>query len=434
MHNLPHPNSLLVSNLGTAKYSPKRHEASPPFYSDGDKVSISCGLDEIESARKEFGEIPSFERAGPREKIFFEPGHARVGIVTCGGLCPGINNVIRSVVLSLVYSYQAKEILGFREGFKGLTEDGLKPAVLTASSVSHIHEQGGSILKCSRGPQDPKAMVDTLIKSKVDALIAIGGDGTIKAVQALCKEIKSRNQNISVVAVPKTIDNDVPFLDRCFGFYTAVEEARDVLLSANIEACGAPNGIGVVKLMGRDSGFIATHATLANFDVNICLIPEVPFSLDRVVSEIEKRIRERSHAVIVVAEGAGQDLFENDDAVITDASGNVLHRDIGILLTSEIKKHFIEKNIDVVVKYIDPSYMIRSKAANASDAEFALRLGQHAVHAVMAGKTNLLIGHIHSRFVHIPIDLVAGKRNTVDTTRGAWPRVLEATGQPPVLV
>ena len=374
----------------------------------------------------------SFEKAGPRRKIFFEPAETKAAIVTCGGISPGLNDVIRSLVMQLYYKYGVQHILGIRYGYKGLNPaNWLEPMKLRPEDVERIHEMGGTLLGSSRGHEEPGVMVDTLEKLGINILFCIGGDGTLKGAHVIAEEVERRSLPISIIGIPKTIDNDIGYVAKTFGFDTAVSEARGALQSAHIEAKGAQNGIGLVKVMGRDSGFIAANATLANLDVNFTLIPEVPFDLHGkggLFDVLEQRLKKRKHAVIVVAEGAGQEFFAGDAG--KDASGNILHKDIGILLRDEINTYFKGKNIPVTLKYIDPSYMIRSVSANASDSIFCAHLGRNAVSAAMAGKTDMIVGRWHDEFTHVPIPVTTSARKKISPEGFLWLSVLESTGQP----
>ncbi len=375
-----------------------------------------------------------FEKAGPREHIFFDPRATRAAIVTCGGLCPGLNNVIRSMVLELHYKYRVSEVVGFRYGYQGLGPNALPPVRLTPDFVRHIHTAGGSALGTSRGAEAPAVMVDTLERNGVNVLFAIGGDGTLRGAHAIHEEITRRNLSIAVVGVPKTIDNDVAYVDKTFGFDTAVEVARLAIDGAHTEAVSAHNGIGLVKVMGRDAGFIAASATLASLEVNFCLIPEVYFDLEGprgLYAALEHRLAERAHALIVVAEGCARTM--GVDAAV-DESGNARYSggdvDVGAALRDSIVKAFKARKLAVTVKYIDPSYMIRSVPANASDSIFCDILARHAVHAGMAGKTDLVIGRWNGVFTHVPLSLVTAERKTVDPDGPLWLAVSETTGQP----
>ena len=376
--------------------------------------------------------VVAFERAGPRERVYFDPANTKAAVVTCGGLCPGLNDVIRSIVHELTFMYGVRRIRGVRMGYAGLNPArGLSMIDLTPTVVRHIHEDGGTLLGSSRGPQPVEMMVDTLVREDIRILFTIGGDGTLRGARAICDEIGRRGEKIAVVGVPKTIDNDINLVSRSFGFDTAVSAAEQSLRCAHTEARGARNGIGIVKLMGRHSGFVATASALAQADANFVLIPEVPFDLEGprgLISALEQRLVERGHALVVVAEGAGQHLLDADNG--EDASGNKKLGDIGLLLKQRISAYFKVKGIPFTVKYIDPSYIIRSVPACANDNVFCVFLGQSAVHAAMAGKTGVLISSWNNQFVHIPIEAAVQGRKQISPDGPLWLSVLESTGQP----
>jgi len=374
----------------------------------------------------------SFERAGARENLFFDPAKTRAAIVTCGGLCPGINNIIRSLVLELTQNYGLSDILGIRYGYQGLNPDeGRPPVELTTERVEGIHHQGGTILGTSRGHQDPQTTVDFLVTRKIDILFCVGGDGTQRGAHQIATEIARRGLSIAIVGIPKTIDNDIKFCFRTFGFYSAVAEAETVIDRAHVEAKGVLNGIGLVKLMGRQAGFIAAAATLASGEANFTLIPEVPFELEGpngFLSALQRRLAAREHAVVVVAEGAGQNLLSNhpDDC---DASGNRKLGDIGLFLKQKIVEHFAAEQMPARVKYLDPSYHIRSVPANAADSLLCEQLARNAAHAALAGKTDLLIGLWHNHLVHVPLEISTGVKKQLSTEGELWTSVLALTGQ-----
>lgn len=374
-----------------------------------------------------------FELAGPRAGLFFDPSKTRAGIVTCGGLCPGLNDVIRSVFLELHYIYKVKEVFGFRDGYKGLDPArGRNPLVLTPELVDAIHTEGGTILGTSRGPVDIPLAVANLIRLGVNILFTVGGDGTQRGGNELYQEARRRGHALSVVGIPKTIDNDIPFVTRSFGYLTAVQEAGKVLDCAHVEARSVENGIALVKLMGRHAGYIAAGATISNQDVNFTLIPEVPFKIGGpkgFLAALRERILYRRHALIVVAEGAGQDLLADGQAYY-DASGNIKIKDIGLFLRESIECYFKAENIPVVMRYIDPSYLVRSSPANSEDSILCDIFARHAVHAAMAGKTGLVIGYLHDHFIHVPIELLAGRKKALDPAGFQWNAVLASTGQP----
>ncbi len=426
-----------IPTLGEAKIpSPVQNRAKGAnritFVPDNERVVIDVREHSLVRQVQE-GQAPScFQLAGPRSNIFFDPSKLRCALVTCGGLCPGLNDIIRSVVLELHWGYGVRNIYGIRYGLQGfIPKFGHDVIDLIPDYVANIHERGGSVVGSSRGPQDVEEIVDCLERMNIGILFLIGGDGTLMAATRITDAILERSLKISVVGVPKTIDNDIYMVSHSFGFDTAVDVATRAIMSAHNEAQGYPNGIGLLKLMGRHSGFIAATAALAQQDVNFVLIPEVDFDLvgpNGLLVALEARLADRGHAVIVAAEGAGQKFFE-DAQTERDASGNIKLKDIGGYLKEAIKSYFDANGIDISIKYIDPSYMIRSLPANANDRVFCNFLGRNSVHAGMAGKTNLLIGHWNNNFVHVPMKTVAGQRKQMDPKGRLWRSALEATGQ-----
>lgn len=403
------------------------------FVEDSHRVLFDVTAAQWKHLQESGGQPLTLEKAGPRKSLLFNPEETTAAIVTCGGLCPGINNVIRGLVMGLYYFYGVKRILGIPYGFEGLTRDCPHPyQELDPEKVRDIHQFGGTILGSSRGAQDVGEMVDTLVAHKVNMLFTIGGDGTLKGADAIGAEIEKRGLNIAVAGIPKTIDNDIDLIDKSFGFETSYAVASTIIRDAHNEATGAYNGIALVKLMGRDSGFIAASASMAMPEVNFVLVPEMPFRLEGengLFHQLEERLARKQHAVIVVAEGAGQYLFETDQTV-RDASGNIKHQDIGVLLKDRIADHFRERQTEVTIKYIDPSYIIRSAPANASDSIFCNRLAYQAVHGAMAGKTRFVVGLVNNQLVYLPIAAVVGRRKKIDLEGEFWFATLQSTGQP----
>jgi 6-phosphofructokinase 1 len=428
---------LEIKVLGPCRYpsplAPRLTRAAIHYVGNADRVLLDDRLSVASSHdRGELLRAPAFELAGPRDQIYFETETLRCGIVTCGGLCPGINNVIRGLVLELTRGYGIEHILGFRYGYRGLASGGHEPVRLTPSSVAHIHHEGGTALGTSRGEQSAREMVDRLDQLGIGVLFVIGGDGTLRGAMRLVAEIDRRGLAIGVVGIPKTIDNDIHFIDKSFGFESAFSAAVDVLRGAHVEATGAFNGIAVVKLMGRHSGFIACHAAIASTDVDAVLTPEVPIVLEGnagLLSFLRRRLEQGHHALCVVAEGAGQELFDGDSSG-RDASGNARLNDVGVVLRDRILSHFRDEGVDVTVKYVDPSYHIRSVPASPTDSLYCWNMARNAVHAAMAGNTEMLIGRWHGRFVHVPMPLATRFRKQVDTSGDLWMAVVESTGQP----
>ncbi|HPE60203.1 MAG: ATP-dependent 6-phosphofructokinase [Thiothrix sp.] len=423
-----------IEQLGECLFSNPLHRVMAVRYRrDSERLRVQPEFD----SGLPSGHLPdataAMELAGPREQVFFDTGRVRAAIVTCGGLCPGLNAVIRGLVMQLWYLYGCRHILGIRYGFQGLGNAAQPPITLTPARVSAINDKGGTILGSSRGTPPTAELVDNLARHRIDMLFVIGGDGSMRGGTALWEEIRRRQSRIAVIGIPKTIDNDIPWVWRTFGFDTAVAEAVKAINAAEVEANGMPQGIGLVKLMGRAAGFIAATACVASGNANACLIPEVPFQLDGpngLLALLEKRLYERNHAVVVVAEGAGQHLVTGQG---TDASGNPHLGDIGACLKQRIAEYFDSRSIPFAMKYIEPSYLIRAAAPNASDQLYCDQLARAAVHAAMAGKGGLLIGNWNGRLVHIPMRALKGRTRQVNPHGELWFSVLENTGQPRLL-
>jgi len=426
-----------IERLGPAKVGSPLNLGSDPgddivdFTPEDARIVADIEWSKISEQMRAGGSPPLLELAGPRQKIFFEPDALKVGIVTCGGICPGLNTVVRGLVMTLWHGYGVRGIFGFRYGFAGLVpREGYPAVALSPEFVRDIHTTGGTVLGTSRGPQDPGAMVDTLEQMNVRLLFAIGGDGTFRGALKIHEEVVRRGAKIGVIGIPKTIDNDIPLVDQTFGFDTAVGLAAEAISAAYAEALSTVNGIGLVKLMGRASGFIAANAALAMRNVNLVLIPEIPFDLEGahgLYAYLEKRFAQRKFTVVVVAEGAGQRHLEAERR--TDASGNAVLGDIGVFLKDRIQERFAGK-VQLSLKYIDPSYIIRSAPPCSTDSIFCGYLAQAATHAGMSGRTGMAVGRSHGRFTHIPLARLAGVRKNVDPEGDMWRSVLESTGQP----
>ena len=422
--------SCQVSTLGDCKIPSPVH--SQEFIGDGERILSNENEALMKRLEESLGHLPTFERAGPHERIFHDPAWTRVGIVTAGGLCPGLNNVIKGLVEGLSLGYGVKTIYGIRYGYAGLNPKfGYEPILLDPDAVDTIHAAGGTVLGSSRGQQPTETIGDTLVRMNINVLFCIGGDGSLRCAGEVADECLRRGLKISVVGVPKTIDNDLQFVGRSFGFETAVATAADIIGLAHVEAKGTPNGVGLVKLMGRDSGFIAAYASVANPVVNFCLVPEMKFALDGphgLLAALERRFASgKGHAVVVVAEGAGQDLIAGESR--KDASGNVLKKDIGVYLKDRISAHFKEMGVDSSVKYFDPSYTIRSVPARGTDAIKCYLLARNAVHAAMAGRTNCVVGNVGESYDLVPIKLATIERQTLSLTGDLWRSVTGSTGQ-----
>ncbi len=418
------------------KLSSEGGDRVPNYVTEDDRVLFHVSTKDLREAQEKSPDasLLSFERAGPRELLYFDPSKTRVGVVTCGGLCPGINNVIRALVMELYYHYGVRRIYGFRYGFAGLSpEAGYDVIDLTPEEVNDIHHDGGSILGSSRGPVPAEVMVDTLDRLGMNILFVIGGDGTLRGAYDIYQEIAKRGLKIAIVGIPKTIDNDICLVEKTFGFETAFSIAIEAIRAAHVEAKGSPNGIGLVRLMGRNSGYIAATAALAEPNVDCVLVPEIPFTLEGergFFSWLQKMLKEQSYVVIVVAEGAGQDLIASAEKEGRDASGNVRLADIGLFLKDRIAAELKQKGIVYNLKYIDPSYLIRSAPANPNDSLFCLSLGQCGAHAGMAGKTGLVVGLWNNVLTHVPIREAVAERKVVDPESDLWRSVMDSTRQP----
>lgn len=426
---------LEIATLGEPQYETPLRFSSPSHphanYFVREEKRIRYDVDVDESAPQT--DVLSFEEAGPRQKIFFQPAESTAAVVTCGGLSPGLNNVVRSIFYELSENYGVHRVLGIRNGYAGLNPaNNLEPIEMSRQWIEPIDQLGGTALGSSRGPQEPSMMADFLEAKNINLLFCIGGDGTQRGAFAVHQELQKRGTPVALIGIPKTIDNDVPFVRRSFGFATALEKAAEVIRAAHVEARDAVNGIGLVKLMGRHAGFIAAGASVVSQEVNFALIPEIRFPLegeDGLLAALEKRLRSRGHAVVVVAEGAGQHLFENQDQR-RDASGNLQSQDIGLFLKERINNYFAAKGFPIALKYLDPSYFIRSVPASAYDRVLCDQMARNAVHAGMAGKTGMLIGFEHDRFIHVPIPTVVSQKKQLDVTGDMWRAVLQVTRQP----
>ncbi|KAL8152200.1 hypothetical protein V2J09_009960 [Rumex salicifolius] len=412
------------------------------FYISPNDVVLRQVLYDVASASSLKGE-EAYVRAGPRKRIWFDPNttsYVKAAIVTCGGLCPGVNTVIRELVVGLWELYGAREIHGIRSGYRGFYSE--KPVPLDPKMVQNWHKRGGTLLGTSRGGFDLIKIVDAIQRLSFNQVYIIGGDGTMRGAVEIYEEIRRRGLKISVAGIPKTVDNDVGLIDQSFGFQTAVETALDAISAAHVEAESAVNGIGLVKLMGRSTGHIALHATLSSRDVDCCLIPENDFFLHGkggLFEFLEQTIRENGHAVLVVAEGAGQDLIprsrEDEERQDQDESGNPVFLDVGAWLKAELNKWWKSEHPGELftVKYIDPTYMIRAVPANATDTLYCTLLAHSAIHGAMAGYTGFVAGRVNGNYAYIPVVDVAQAKHVVDTKDHKWAWVRSVTNQPDFL-
>ena len=423
------PTDLEVPTLGQPRFDSPLRAKGRRFLDERVRVRF----DSLVEPGGDGDEPLSFERAGPRERILFDPAETTTAFVTCGGLSPGLNNAIRSGYNELTYNYGVRRVLGIRNGFRGLdAASGLEPLELNHQLVRDIHHLGGTVLGSSRGGRDPADMVDFMEARGIDILFTIGGDGTQRGAHGIEQEIRRRGGRRAIVGIPKTIDNDVPFVYTSFGYVTALEVASQVLRGAHVEALAAPGGIGLVKLMGRDAGYIAAGAAVASQEANFVLVPEVPFPLEGAggfLEALERRMESRGHALVVVAEGAGQHLIGHVDGE-QDASGNIRYKDIGLFLRDRIRAHFAGLGMEINLKYIDPSYAIRSVPPGASDRMLTDRMARNAVHAAMAGKTDVMVGSWNQHIIWLPISAAVSQKKQMSLDKDLWNAVLATTGQP----
>jgi len=430
------PDDLAVSQLGRCQhptpldFESPNHPNAAHFVPESQRVRYNIRLGTVE---QQPADDLSFQEAGPRQQLYFDPASTTAAVVTCGGLSPGLNNVIRSLYDELTENYGVPRFLGIRNGYLGLDPGAeLEPIELTREFVDPIDKLGGTVIGTSRGPQDTGVIADFLQARNIDMLFCVGGDGTQRGANAIFQELQRRGADVAIIGIPKTIDNDIPFVGLSFGYATALEKAAEVIRGAHVEARGAINGIGLVKLMGRHAGSIAAGASVVSQEVDFTLVPEIRFPIDGdggLLAALERRIRGRGHAVVVVAEGAGQHLFDFENRQ-RDASGNVRNEDIAALLRDRIVQHFFARQIPITVKYLDPSYLIRSVPANSFDRMLCNQMARSAVHAAMSGKTGAMIGFLNDCYVHVPLAAVISQTKRMDVTGDLWRAVLEATGQP----
>ncbi len=412
-----------IETLGECEFNSPLTGSSVHFTSDDDAVLMDKNIGSLSVHLGETQKIPVYEAAGPREKIFHDPRWSKAAILTAGGLCPGLNNVIKGLTMTLKRTYGVPLVYGIRYGYAGLNpEYNLAPEILDESVVDDIHEQGGTILGSSRGPQDIDIILQTLIRLDINMLFCVGGDGTLRCAHDIAEAAKRLHLNISIIGIPKTIDNDICFMDQTFGFESAVYATNNIITIAHNEAKGAFNGVGLIHVMGRDSGFIAAYAALANTHANYCLIPEEKFNLEEgenaLLPALFERLKRRQHTVIIAAEGAGQDLITGDRE--RDKSGNLLHKNIGLFLKDKIHDYGKKVGVEVNIKYFDPTYLIRGGPANGTDAVFCYLLAQNAVHAAFAGRTDMVIGHWSGAFTHVPIHMAVKERKKIDPQGTLW--------------
>lgn len=368
-------------------------------------------------------------RANACEKIWWDPADVRAAIVTCGGLCPGLNSIIREVTMCLWHQYGVRHITGIQFGYNGLSNPELyAPKHLGPKAVREIHMKGGSVLKAGRGGLEAERICDNLEKMGVNMLFVVGGDGTQAAGNLLYEEARRRNLQLSIVGVPKSIDNDILFFDKTFGFDTAVSAACNVIRNGWVEATSCEKGVGIVKLMGRDAGFVCMDAALSSTIVDLCLIPEVSVKMEDIMDHIDETLQRKNFMVIAVAEGAGQEHVATGKV---DATGHTIYGDIGTHLRDSVNKHL--KPSGGRCFYIDPSYIIRSVPIDPNDHVYCSRLARDAVHSAMRGYTGVVVGPIHNVICMIPMQLIASGKRHVPTKSSNWQACVQVCNMPKAL-
>uniref|UniRef100_A0A7S1RYX3 Phosphofructokinase domain-containing protein n=1 Tax=Alexandrium catenella TaxID=2925 RepID=A0A7S1RYX3_ALECA len=365
-------------------------------------------------------------RANACKEIWWDPSEVRAAVVTCGGLCPGLNSIIREVTNTLWHQYDVRHIYGIQAGYNGLSNpEKHKPIQLSPDKVRDIHMKGGSILKAGRGGFNPEQICDRLERLGINMVFTVGGDGTQHASHLLYEEAKRRNLDISIVGLPKSIDNDILFFDKTFGFDSAVSTAADIMRNGWVEATSCDKGVGIVKLMGRDAGFVAMHAALASTIVDLVMIPEVNVKLEDVIEHIDSTLARKNFMLIAIAEGAGQEFVATGEK---DATGHTKYGDIGTFLRDEINAHL--KKSGGRSFYIDPSYIIRSCPIRPNDHIYCSRLARDAVHCAMRGYTGVCVGPIHNIIVIMPSELIASGKRRVKLTSSAWQSCVQSCNMP----
>ncbi|XP_010683074.2 ATP-dependent 6-phosphofructokinase 2 [Beta vulgaris subsp. vulgaris] len=429
------PSSQLKTVTNPLARNPYYHPTEAFYISPSYDILLKQVLYDFSDTNRNpsYGHVLAYHRSGPRKLVYFDPGDVKAAIVTCGGLCPGLNTVIRELVVGLSDLYGVTKIFGIRSGYRGFYS--YDPLPLTSKMVHNWHKRGGTALETSRGGFDLCKIVDAIQHHEFNHVYIIGGDGTMRGAVEIYNEICHRKLNVAVAGIPKTVDNDVGIIDQSFGFQTAVEIAQQAINAAHVEAESAVNGIGLVKLMGRSTGHIALHATLSSRDVDCCLIPENDFFLEGkggLLEFLEQRLKENGHAVVVVAEGAGQGLIPRTEEERRDDSGNPVFLDVGVWLKSELNRWWKRDHPGELftVKYIDPTYMVRAVSANATDNLYCTLLAHSAIHGAMAGCTGFVAGRVNGNYVYIPVKEVAQAKNVVDTKDHKWGWVRSVTNQP----
>jgi 6-phosphofructokinase 1 len=335
----------------------------------------------------------------------------KVGMLTGGGDCPGLNAVIRAVVRKGVFHYH-DEFVGFLEGWRGLVEDKSMP--LNLDAVGGILPRGGTILRTSRTnpakrPEGLEQCLATIERQKIDALIAIGGDDTLSVAQKLYEK------GIKVIGVPKTIDNDLAGTEYTFGFDTACNVVCEAIDRLHTTA-EAHNRVMVVEVMGRDAGWIALYSGIAG-GADVILIPERPFDVDKVAESIRQRHeRGRYFSIVVVAEGAkfsGNSAGGEGAAILQDMGkdefGHAKLGGVANILSREIEKRTGYETRAVVLGHIQ-----RGGSPTAFDRVLATRYGLGAIDMVHRGEFGCMAALRSNKVISISLKEAIARNRTVD--------------------
>ncbi len=334
----------------------------------------------------------------------------RVGVLTGGGDCPGLNAVIRAVTKSLIVQYGA-EVVGFEDGFEGLVEERMRP--LTYKDVSGILTRGGTILGTSnkanpfqyfkRGSADVSAQVVKMCRTiGIDSLIAIGGDGTMSIAHQF------QEAGLNVVGVPKTIDNDLVGTNRTFGFDTAVSIATEAIDRLHTTA-QSHNRVMIIETMGRYAGWIALYAGVAG-GADIILIPELEYDLDEVIRVCQERESSgQSFTIIAIAEGARAKGGQMKVSEVIDDSPDPVR--LGGI--SKVLEQQLERRIRSEVRTSILGHIQRGGTPTAYDRNLATVYGSYAASMVADGQYGRMVALQRSRLTSVPLEEVANKVRTI---------------------
>ena len=412
------------------------------------RKTVTADMDVIAQFQARAQPVPAFLEAGPRRMLFHEPQSVRAVVVTSGGLAPGLNCVVHGIVTRHWNTYGVNAarrggIFGIYDGFVGLYNKPLDktPASLRPEITEPWLDRGGSMLGARRfHEQELGELADqitaNLALNDINILYVIGGDGSLKVAHEIAQRAKARN--ISVVGIPKTMDNDVLWVWQSFGFNTAVQKAAEVVNTMHAEA-ESTRRVGLIELFGAESGFVAANATLASGHVDLVLVPEIFLALcpqqceallDRFIEYLSQTVRskERAHAIVVLAEGVGE-LFKQRQVKLggQPVSGKNFAGELRDFLQGGLKDP-LGRVVDVFVN--QPRHNIRAVPANAYDQIYCARLGALAVDNALAGYTDVMVSQWLTEYVLVPLELVALGKKSIPPGGMFWKQVVSSTGQP----